>query len=385
MRTALLAVLALVVTSACGGAGGTGSASPAGAPSGQSGASQTPQASGRDELTPEARRLVQAARDNGETELNLSWGSTSMGGTEAAKRYEALVNEMYGTNIRITLIPGPSMPDMGIKITQEYVAGQKASSDVYLGLETYIAALLPRDVLEPYDYTQLSPRLTRDIVADPSVGVEVYGSIPTLLYNSDLVRRNEVPSRLEGVLDPKWKGKISASVTASYFEAIALRPEWGTEKMKTFVGRLAEQAGGLMRQSEEHRIVSGEFQMFVLGNTHGTKEMQARGAPVDSRVPEDVAQYYTMHLSVPRNSAHPNLAKLYIAAVASEAGQRILWETYFSDHPQLPGSQAAAELNELRSRGIDIQKVDVKFAVAHPELPDIARELQTILREKGGR
>ena len=59
-------------------------------------------------------------------------------------------------------------------------------------------------------------------------------------------------------------------------------------------------------------------------------------------MPEDVAQVGSMYLGVPRNSTHPILAKLFINAVMSEPGQRILYETYYADHPQLPGSQSAA-------------------------------------------
>jgi iron(III) transport system substrate-binding protein len=381
MRTLIFALTAAALTlSACRAAGPS-----AGLPAApESEAAPAAQPAAGTELSPEVRRLIQAARDHGETELNLSWGSTSLGGTEAVKRYEALMNEMYGIDINITLTPGPSMPDMGLKITQEYLAGQKASSDVYLASDTTIASVLPQDMLEPYDYTQLSPRITPEIVAAHNIGVEVYGTIPAIVYNTDLVRREDVPRRLEDVLDPKWKGKIAGSVTASYFDRISTRPEWGAEKMTAYVTRLAEHVGGVIRQSEEHRIISGEFVMFVLGNTHGAKQQAATGAPLAAVVPEDAAQIGTMHLGVPRNSAHPNLAKLYINAVVSEPGQRILYETYHADHFQLPGSQSAAELAQLRARGVAIRKIDVKFVLDHPQLPDLSRELKAILREKSG-
>jgi iron(III) transport system substrate-binding protein len=384
MRTVVLALTAAaLLLSGCRPSGPSATAPSQGAPAApqaQGGPAAQPAAT--NDLSPEVRRLIQAARDNGETELSLSWGSTSMGGSEAIKRYEALMNQMYGTSFRIRLTPGPSMPDMGVKLTQEYLAGQKASSDIYLASDTTFSAVLPQDLLEPYDYTRLSPRVIRDIVAQGNVGVEVYGTIPAIVYNTELVRREEVPRRLEGVLDPRWRGKMAASVTASYFDRIATRPEWGAEKMKTFMTRLAEHVGGLIRQSEEHRIISGEFPIFVLGNTHSAREQAATGAPIAGVVPEDSAQIGTMHLGVPRNAAHPNLAKLYINAVVSEPGQRILYETYFSDHFQLPGSQSAAELTELQARGVEIRKVDVKFALDHPELADLSNEFRAILREK---
>jgi ABC-type Fe3+ transport system substrate-binding protein len=383
MRIVALAfTAALIVSSACGPSGSAPTASvgssgavaqPAGSPVGQ-------QTGG--ELSAEVRRLIQAARDGGEAELNVSWGATSLGGPDALKRVEAWMNQTYGTNIRINLTPGPSMPDMGLKITQELAAGHKASSDVYLGIETHIASLLPRDVLEPYDYTQLSPRIIRDVVAERDVAVEIYGSIPAILYNSDLVSRVEVPRRLEDVLEPRWKGRIAANETAGYFNGISARPEWGVERMKAYIGRLAQQVGGLIRVSEDHRIISGEFVMLVVGTSHTAREQQAKGAPLAAVVPEDVAQVNTLHLGVPRNSAHPNLAKLYINAMLSEAGQRILYEAGYVDHYQLPGSQSAADLAELQARGVAIQKVSVKFVVDRPELAELTREFQTILREK---
>jgi iron(III) transport system substrate-binding protein len=378
MRSIVLALIATaLVASACAPTTPTATAPPSGAPAASSAAAPAgQQAAGSEKV----RRLIQAARDGGENELNVSWASSSLGGMESIKRIEAWMNQTYGTNIKVTLIPGPSMTDMVGKITQEYIAGQKASSDVYLGRELHLATMLPHDVLEQYDYTQLSPRITRDIVGERNIGVEVYTTIPAILYNSELVPRAEVPQRLEDVLQPKWKGRIAATETASYFDSLSARPEWGAERMKAYMARLSQQVGGLMRNSEEHRIISGEFLMLVLGNTHNAKQNAAKGAPLAASVPEDVAQASTLNLAVPRNSAHPNLAKLYINAMLSEAGQRILFETYLTDHSELPGSRSAEDLAELRAKGIRLQKLNVRFALDHPELPEVEQELRTILR-----
>jgi ABC-type Fe3+ transport system substrate-binding protein len=326
------------------------------------------------------QRLIQAARDAGETELNVSWASSSLGGPEALRRLEAWMNQTYGTNFKILLTPGPSMVDMSTKITQEYVAGQKASSDVYLGRDIMFAGLLQRDVMEPYDYTLLSSRITPNVVKERNVGVEVYTSVPAILYNTELVSQAEVPRRVVDALDPKWKGRIAALATASYFDSLTARPEWGVERMRAFMTQLSQQVGGLIRNSEEHRLVSGEFVMLMMGNTHAAKDQASRGAPLAAIVPEDVAQASTLGLGVPRNSAKPNLGKLFINATMSEQGQQILYETYHVDHYELPGSRSAADLADLRAKGVQMQKLTVKFALEHPELPEIERELITILQ-----
>jgi ABC-type Fe3+ transport system substrate-binding protein len=319
------------------------------------------------------------ARDAGETELKVSWGSTSLGGYEGAARFEALFNQMYGTNIKINLTPGPSMPDMMGKIAQELAAGRKASSDILLANETNFAQLYPREVLEPYDYTLLSPRILPEIVAPGNTGVEVYSSLPAIVYNSELVPAAQVPQKLTEALDPRWKGKIATTPYASPLDRVAQRPEWGNEAMKTFVARLAEQAGGLIRASEGNRIVTGEFHMFVLSNTHSGRSAQRRGEPIGFVLPPDAAVAGFLLLGVPRNAEHPHLAKLFINTVVSEGGQRILWDTYAADHHLLPGTQTEPEILELKAKGSTILDVHSKLVLERPEMLQLSADLDRIL------
>jgi ABC-type Fe3+ transport system substrate-binding protein len=325
------------------------------------------------------QRLLAAARDAGETELNVSWSANSIGGYEGAAKFEALFNRMYGTNIKVNLTPGPSMPDMHAKIIQELAAGRKASSDLVLGAENEMAVILPRDALEPYDYTLLSPRITPPVVAAGNIAVEIYSTIPAILYNSDLITGADIPRNLEDVLDPRWKGKIAGSATLGALSRVAMRPEWGPERMKAFVARLSEQVGGLLRNTEDNRIVSGEFLMFVMSNTHTGREARQKGAPIGYVIPPDGATAGFQHLGVPRNSSHPNLSRLFVNTVVSEEGQRVLWEVYTADHHGLPGSRSAAEMTELRAQGSGIFDVDTHVILEHPEMNELRVELDRML------
>jgi iron(III) transport system substrate-binding protein len=354
-------------------AGGT--ASTAAQPATAAGSAQTA-------LSPDVRRLLAAARDNGETELSLSWADNALGGAEGAGRYATLFNRLYGTDIKIHFTPGPSMPNMAAKITQEAAAGHRASSDVYFGTDTHFSALLAQDVLEEYDYTLLSPRIVPEVVAYRNIGVEIYTTTPGVTYNSDLVAASEAPRRLEDVLHPKWQGKIASTQDAAYFDVVSMRPEWGTDRMMTFVSQLSPRVAGLLQVGEESRIVTGEFWLFVMQHAQGVRQARARGAPLGHVVLEDAAVARYGYMGVPRNSVHPNLAKLFIGMIMSEEGQRALYDLYFTDHTELPGSQAAAPFAELRRRGIEPLEIDLKFVLDHPELRSINTEIQRILREK---
>lgn len=329
--------------------------------------------------SPEVRRLLTTAKESGERELDVSWSAGSLGGMEGANRFEALFNRMYSTNIKVNLTPGPSMPAMAAKITQEAAAGQKASSDILLGTEGIFADIIDRKALEEYDYTKLSPRITKEVVAFRNIGVEIYSTITAILYNPNLVPPSEVPRKLEDVLNPKWKGKLASTPYAAYFDRVAMRPDWGAERIKAFVKRLSGQVAGLIRLQEETRIASGEFLMLVLGNTHAVRPLRSKGAPLGFVVPNDAASAGFVHLGVPRNSIHPNLGKLFINMIMSEEGQKTLYDVYSADHYALPGSQSWDEMMDLRAQGSKIFDIDVKFVLDHPEMSKLSTELQDIL------
>jgi iron(III) transport system substrate-binding protein len=334
---------------------------------------------------PEINRLIAAAREKSEKELDLTWDGAALGGSEGAKKLEALFNRMYGMNIKVNFTPGPTMPQMTAKVVQEVVAARKSSTDVLLGTVEHFSAVLDKNVLEEYDYSKLSLRVAKKMVAPKNIGVEIYSSAGGIVYDTRAIPPGEVPKKLEDVLKPKWKGRIASTPYAAYFDRVAVRPEWGPEKMIAFITKLSDYTGGLIRVNEVSRIISGEFVMLVMGSGQEVTLEKARGAPVDFVIPEDSAAVHFAYMGVPRTAAHPNLSKLFINTIVSDEGQKILYESFATDHHELPGSQFVSKLADLKARGIQTLRVDVKFSVDHPEMRQIQPELVKILSRKSGR
>ncbi len=377
----LLAVMgSFVLLSACQSAP-TGSGGSAGASSKADGSSSGLAASPAAALSPEAQRLIAAAKEKGETELGLSWSSNSMGGPEGVARYQSVFNAMYGTSVKINFTPGPSFPNMAGKIVEEAQAGQKASTDVLIGSDGIYASLLNRNAMEEYDYTKLSPRISGSMVATGNIAVEIYSTMPGVLYNPNAVSQQNIPKRLEDVLNPRWKGKIATDVDGAYFDVVAARPEWGADRMKEFVARLSPNIGGLIRAGEESRISTGEFDLMVLGNTHAVED-RAPGQPLEYTVPDDAASVRFVYLGVPRTSAHPNLAKLFVNMMVSAEGQKALYDVYKTDHYALPGSRTGEQFQALKSRGGSVTEVNVQYDLAHPELAKLIDDVRQILKQK---
>lgn len=336
------------------------------------------------EISSEVKRLVSAAKDKGERQLVLTWDGAALGGPSGSKRFEALFNRMYGTDIVVNYTPGPTMPQMAGKLTQEIAAGVRPTSDIYLGNIEHFASMVHREVLEEYDYSRLSPRISKRLVAPKNIGVEIYSSTPVIIYNTKLISAEEAPKRLEDVLNPKWKGRIASTPYAAYFERVAVMPGWGVEKTRDFVRKLSQHAGGLIRVNEVSRIISGEFVLLVLGSSQAVIIEKAKGAPVEFTIPEDTAWVHFALMGVPRTSPNSNLAKLLINAVLSQEGQKLLYEVHATDHHELPGSQWAERMKQLQSRGIQPARFDVKFFSDHPEMEKLNAEFVDIMSKKSG-
>lgn len=333
----------------------------------------------------EVQRLLDAARQNNETELHLSWSGNTLGGADGAKAYEALMTRMYGIDVKLNFTPGPSMTDMSGKITQEVAAGVPASTDVLLAAESHYSALTSRDVMERYDFGQLTPRVQQEMVAPNNIGVQFSSRIPGITYNSTLIPPSQAPKTLRDVLKPEWKGQFASTVNAASFDRVSFRPEWSEEEMRQYVKELSGHVGGLIRCGESSRLISGEFTMLVMDcGSYEARKRRLEGAPLEHVIPEDAAHVVFWYMGVPRNSAKPNLAKLFINAVLSEEGQKALWELEATDHFKLSGSQSAGELQDLRARGIDPLEIDVQFVLANPGARKFGDELREILREGTG-
>ncbi len=374
MRIRAIGLAALLLLAACQPSGPAATSSNAG-----------PGNPAKAEQSAEMQRLIAAAQDKHEKQLDLSWSEDTLGGSQGAKKFEALFNQMYGLGIKVNFTPGPTMTDMSAKVTLEAAAGRSASTDILVGNSENFASLLDKKALEEYDYRALSPRVSQEMLASKNIGVQIASRFPGITYNTNLVPAAEVPKKLEDLSDPKWKGKIASTVNAASFDGVAFRPEWSPEKMKAFASRLSRNLGGLVRGGEISRIATGEFVLVVFdGGSYQARIGQLQGMPIKHVVLEDAAIAIFHYLGVPRAASHPNLAKLFIGMMLSEEGQRLLYDIAFYDHSALPGSRSITELSDLKAKRIDVLVIDPKFTLEHPEAVQLRDELTKILRQRSG-
>lgn len=286
-----------------------------------------------------------------ETEIGLVAGAETFGGRKGFGELEAAFNKKFGLKARINFTPGPEMNAMAARVIAEVKAG-RASTDFYLGSQSHFGLLHQEKVLENVDWPAIFPWITKEMEVLPSESVLVYTSINGILYNSNLIPKDKAPKSYTDLIDPSlsptWSGKLAIPPYVGWLSDLSLI--WGQEKVKDFARKLVALSGGRLRNGEEERIVSGEFPLIanIGGALNHMWTWQAKGAPLVALPGSTPPVTSYLQLGVLKKSAHPNLAKLFVAFMASKEAQAIV-ERYDGRTTHLiEGTRLAKYLRENR-------------------------------------
>src|SRR5262245_12602950 len=321
-------------------------------------------------------QLIEGAKKEGS--LTLSWGTGTMGGIEGVRAMEKVFAKTYGINLQFRFTPGPAMPQFASRIIQEEKAGQPASSDLFVGSENHVV----RMSLKKLEWTKIFPHITRPMTDWDGRVLIVVSRTPGLTYNVNLVNANDVPQKVEDLLNPKWKGKIASTPYAASFDRLSLF--WGEEKATAFLQKFAKQVAGLIRCGEEERIANGEFAMLAFNcDLADANDMREKGAPVNGRIFRDAGILSYWYLAVPSNAAHPNAASLLAAFLLTKEGQDILWKTEKTSSHLVEGTYMYKLVKDQERQGVKFYANPVSEVVKNQENQSrIRQKFQDILAGK---
>ena len=333
-------------------------------------------------------QLVEGAKKEGI--IRGQWSQNSFGGAKGLAELVAGMNKKYGLNLKSQFTPGPDMQRLMLRLAQEAAAGQPASTDVYMGNSQAIFDAMKANVLKPMEWTPILPRKIPaeqgfDPVAPEGVAVAFATTVVGILYNSDLVKGNDIPRRLEDVLNPKWKGKIASTPYAAGFRELAMPGFLGREYVIEFTKKLSRQIGGLLRCGEAERFTSGEFLMLVLtcgGND--VNVLQATGAPVAHTVIEEGTVLHIRYAGVPKHSQSPNAGALLTAYLHTPEAQALLWRDDGLDLHVYPESKMKKDVEKVRAAGGKIALNTPQWLASLKGYSETQKELEKILREGSG-
>ena len=273
--------------------------------------------------------LIAAAKK--EDELVFIAGTSTFGGRKGLADIEAAFNKRFGTKMKISFAAGPDMNARAARHITEIKSGRKVSSDIFLGSQSHQALMHKENALEKVNYAGIFSWVTKEMEIFPGETVLTYTSPNGIVYNKDLIPKDKAPKNYADLIDPKlspaWAGKIAIPPYVAWLAELSL--VWGTEKVKDFTRKLVSISAGRLRYSEEERVVSGEFPIMAnFGDALSAMwTWQPKGAPLVAVPGVTPINTDYFQLSAPKNAPHPNLAKLFVAFMATKEAQAILQKT----------------------------------------------------------
>ena len=259
-------------------------------------------------------RLIEGAKKEGKltyfTTMTIS--QSKQVADKFQERYPFIKVDLYRTG------GGPMLN----KILTEALAGRHAW-DVLSGRGEMFLPLMGKELLASYRSPE-AKKIRADLVDKEGYWTAYYVNPYALGYNTQLVKKQNVPKTYEELLHPKRKGgKISVD-TEAYGLLSGLIRAWGREKASSYLKKLAALEPIPMRGNTNRvqLVIAGEFPL-IIAYAPTIQRHTSKGAPIDW-VPLEPVVVQVNPVMLAAKAPHPNAGKLFIDFVLSKEGQKRL-------------------------------------------------------------
>jgi iron(III) transport system substrate-binding protein len=154
--------------------------------------------------------------------------------------------------------------------------------------------------------------------------VATFMNLVVLAYNTDRVKKEELPKTFQDLLDPKWKGRLGVEANdEEWFYAVI--KEMGPEKGVKFFRDLVATNGLSVRTGHSllhQMVISGDVPLALTVFGHMPMLAKQKGAHVDSLMLEPTVAL-SFGVGLAKKAPHPNAAILFYEYMITD-GQKLL-------------------------------------------------------------
>ena len=216
-------------------------------------------------------------------------------------------------------------------------------------------------LLDPY----LSPSrqgIKKEFLDKDGYWTTLHHQVVVLGYNTNKVKKEEVPKSYEDILDPRWKGRIVMDdEDMDLFGTIAAY--WGKEKGIAYLKKLAQNEPSVRRgHSFEAQLLSiGETDMVPWLFGYRVLELIRKGAPMGFVLLKPVLTLPT-HVMLAKNAPHPHSAALFLDwALSRDGAMKILAEEFGIPTARSGYKTKSPELDIPEYLAVDPMKIGPNF------------------------
>jgi iron(III) transport system substrate-binding protein len=270
------------------------------------------------------------------------------------------------TGIDVELRNG-SDSEMAAQLIQE---GDASPADVFLTENTPAMSAVERaGLLAPLDAEATDP-IPAEYRPSSGLWTGFVARSTVLVYNPDLVSKDELPTSIMDLAKPEWAGKVSFSPTGADFQAIVaavldLEGEAATRKWLEGL-----KANGTVYDGNNvvlEAVNSGEIATGIEYHYYWYRDQAESGDNSDNS-----ELYYFGHqdpgafvsisgAGVLKNAEHPEEAQEFVAYLTSEEGQQALADSYALEYPLNPAvslDPPVRKFSELQPPTVAVSELD---------------------------
>jgi iron(III) transport system substrate-binding protein len=245
-------------------------------------------------------------------------------------------------------------------------------ADVFITTELFTIQTLARaDVFEDYR-PEGADQLPKSMIGPETQWIGLTRRARVIMYNSDLISPDELPTSIFDLTDPKWKGQVAAAGSTNgsmQAQIAAMRQLIGEEATEEWLnGLIANDVTFFGGHTDVRKAVgAGEFKLGLVNHYYFYLQ-QAEGSNIGIIFPDQGEGQIGLitnatAAAVVHGSPNPQAARAFLDFLVSEDGQRLFAELNY-EYPVLPGVDARVDiqpLKDFRLADVDVAKAALEF------------------------
>jgi iron(III) transport system substrate-binding protein len=163
-------------------------------------------------------------------------------------------------------------------------------------------------------------------------------SVWVQVYNTQLIKKEDLPRTYRDLLDPKWKGKLGIEAKNQDWFASVVDVMGGGEKGLQFFRDLVARNGISARTGHtllNNMVIAGEVPLALTVYNYMPEQAKKKGAPIDWFALEP-AVARSNAIGVARRAPHPNAALLFYEYMLGEGQQYLVKMDYVPSNIRVP-------------------------------------------------
>jgi len=163
-------------------------------------------------------------------------------------------------------------------------------------------------------------------------------SVWVQVYNTQLIKKSDLPKTYKDLLDPKWKGKLGIEAKDEDWFASVVDIMGGGEKGLKFFRDLVARNGISARTGHtllNNMVIAGEVPLALTVYNYMPEQAKKKGAPIEWFALEP-AVARSNAVGIARRAPHPNAALLFYEYMLGEGQQYLVKMDYVPSNTKAP-------------------------------------------------